>query len=118
MVFANSKGSDAPVFRRHPYFTAVFVVLAAALLVTIIDQLFDFPPFLAFACAVAMCFVMQGVRPGLLALILSVVVSDLFFIEPLWTFTRYSFVFAGYYLAAAVALRFFARRFLHIPKAE
>lgn len=106
------ESATAPL-RRHPYRTVILVVIAAATLVFIVESMLDFPPFLAFAGAVGVCFVVLGVRPGLLALVLSAVVSDFLFIEPLWTFTRHSFVLAAYYLAAASAFRFFARRFFH-----
>jgi len=99
--------------RLHPYGTVLFIVVAAGLLVFAVESMLNFPPFLAFAAAVAVCFVTLGVRPGLLALILSALASDFFFIEPRWTFTRYSVQFGMYYLAAAVAFWFFSRKLLH-----
>ena len=85
----------------------------AALSVFAVQWLFKFPPLIIFAGAVAICFLVLGVRPGLLALLLSALVSDFFFVEPVLTFTRHSFVLGVYYLGAAVVSRFFTRKSIH-----
>jgi K+-sensing histidine kinase KdpD len=88
-------------------------VAVAALSVFAVQWLFKFPPLIIFAGAVAICFLVLGVRPGLLALLLSALVSDFFFVEPVLTFTRHSFVLGVYYLGAAVVSRFFTRKSIH-----
>lgn len=84
-VVIDSPSGKPSMLRRHPYATVVIVVAIAALSVFVVQWLFKFPPMIIFAGAVAICFPLLGVRPGLLALLLSVLVADLFFIEPLLT---------------------------------
>jgi K+-sensing histidine kinase KdpD len=71
--------------RRHPYITAILLVAVAALSVFLVQSLLKFPPLIIFAGAVGFCFPVLGVRPGLLALFLSVLVADFLFIGPLLT---------------------------------
>ena len=89
-------------FTRHPYTASVMVVMAAGFAVFVIDRLVGFPPLIILGGAPASCFVMLGVRPGLLALLLSALMSDFFFVEPVLTFTRHSLILTAYYSVAAV----------------
>ena len=108
-VFIEAPSGKPSALSRHPYATAVLIVAAAALSVFVVQWLFKFPPMIMFAGAVAICFPVLGVRPGLLALLLSVLVADFFFIEPLLTLTRHSFILGAYYLGAAMLCQFFTR---------
>ena len=93
MIFSNSNGKRPPLkvvavlvarsgkpsaLRRHPYATAVLTVAVAALSVFVVQWLFKFPLMMMFAAPAAICFPVLGVRPGLLALLRSVVVADFF----------------------------------------
>jgi K+-sensing histidine kinase KdpD len=94
--------SNPWTFARHPYATSLLIVLVAGLIVFVIDQLTGFPPLIILGGAPAICFVMLGVRPGLVALLLAALISDFFFVEPVLTFTRHSFVLTAYYSVAAL----------------
>jgi len=83
--------------RRHPYATVVLITGLATLLMFVGQWLVEFPPFFIFLCAVGICFQVFGPRPGLLSMALSAPASDFLFIEPLLTFTRYTFFFAVLY---------------------
>jgi len=76
--------------------------MAAGFSVFVIDRLFGFPPLIILGGAPAICFVVLGVRPGLVALLLAALVSDFFFVEPVLTITRHSLILAAYYSVAAL----------------
>ena len=81
----------------------------AALCVFIIDSLAGFPPLIVLGGTGVACLTTLGVRPGILALLLSVLISDFFFVEPLLTLTRYSLVLGGYYSFGAVVAWYVSR---------
>jgi K+-sensing histidine kinase KdpD len=110
VIHAPSDKQSTP--RRHPYVTAVLVVAVASLSVFVARWLFDFPPMILFAVAVAFCFQVLGIRSGLFALLLAVLTADFFFVEPLLTLTRHSFILGLYYLTAAAASLFFTRKMI------
>jgi hypothetical protein len=63
--------STNPVFIRRPYLCVVGLVMFTTLLVLAFTSLFAFPPLIAFAAVVALTFRALGLRPALLALLLS-----------------------------------------------
>lgn len=128
MSFGNPNGRrphlklviDAPrskplMLQRHPYVTAILVVAVAAFSVFIVQSVFKFPPLIIFAGGVVICCLVLGTRPGLLALLLSALVSDFFFVEPVLRLTHHSFVLGMYYLGAlgaAVVSLLFTRKLI------
>jgi K+-sensing histidine kinase KdpD len=102
--------SKHSTLRRYPYLTAVLSVAIAISFVFVVRWLFNFPPLILFAGAVAFCFQVLGLRPGLLALLLSALTADFFFVEPVLTLTHHSLILGAYYLAAAVLCGLLARR--------
>ena len=96
--------SNPWTFTHYPYTASVMVVMAAGFAVFVIDLLLGFPPLIILGGAPAICFVMLGVRPGVVALLLSALMSDFFFVDPVLTFTRHSLILTAYYsIAAAVS---------------
>jgi hypothetical protein len=102
---------------RGSYGLAVAGVLTAYPVVTLVDVMFSFPPFIFFAAAVAVAFTLAGRGPGLLALLLATTLSDFFFVEPTFVFSmdwqvfRLSLIyFLGGLLSVFISRRLSARR--------
>jgi len=103
---------------RRPLGTGVrygFAVLSVALasgLAAAGDRAFSFPPLILFAAAVAATAAFSGVIPGLLALALATLASDLFFVSPRYVFSldRTVFRLAAFYLLAGLVSYFFNRQ--------
>lgn len=71
----------------HSYFVAICAVAAALGLEFLLAQILgNFSPFLLFFGAIAFCSWLGGFRAGLLSIVLSCVVIDLFFMDPVGTF--------------------------------
>lgn len=95
-----------------PYGLATAGVLVAYPLVTLVDFLFSYPPFIFFAAAVAAAFTLAGRGPGLLALLLATTLSDFFFVEPTFVFSmdREVFRLSLVYLLGGLLSVFISRR--------
>lgn len=93
---------QASILVRQPYAATVLAVTIAVLCVIVSKWLAGFPPLILLGATPAICFVVLGFRAGFLAVLLSALASDFFFVEPVLTFTRHSFLLAAYYSVAAL----------------
>jgi hypothetical protein len=131
--FRRSNGSHPPsgmssakhdgrrrVFRAitSGYGLAVVSVLLAYLFVTSGNFLFRFPPLIFFGAAVAFTFTFAGRAPGLLAFILSTLLSDFFFVKPTFTFSLDWQVFrlSVFYLLGGLLSVFISKRSTSPPQ--
>jgi K+-sensing histidine kinase KdpD len=95
---------------RYPYAAAVIAVMAAGLCVFIVDVLVGFPPLIVLAGAAAVCVTVLGVRAGAVALVFSALISDFFFVEPVLTLTRNTFILGAFYSLGALICRRILRK--------
>ena len=82
--------SEARARRRHvkEYVTALVFVLAAGAIAKALQFLFALPdPAMVFLAGVLLTAVLCGLGPSVLAALASTVVYDVFFVEPLYTFS-------------------------------
>jgi K+-sensing histidine kinase KdpD len=90
---------------------AGIVLLAVALTgmcVFIVNRLAGFPALVLFGSAAAGCFTLLGIRHSILAILISALVSDFFFVKPFLTFTHASFILGGCYTVMAIVARYIA----------
>jgi K+-sensing histidine kinase KdpD len=73
----------SPHYRRNArYVAAVLLTALAAMLVTVVDVVLSFPPFLIFALAAGFTVLFCGIGPCILSISLSALVSDFLFLQP------------------------------------
>jgi K+-sensing histidine kinase KdpD len=87
---------------RYSFAGAIVAVTLA--LVGILDRLLGFPPLVLLFAPIAVILPLAGVRPTIAALVLSAVLGDYLFVEPVRQFTFYSegFVLSLYLAAGGV----------------
>jgi K+-sensing histidine kinase KdpD len=78
---------NEPVSRLRDYMAALGMTGAAGTAVSVVDMLASFPPFLLFALASGVSWVLFGAGPAVMSVVVSALASDYLFLEPRYTFS-------------------------------
>jgi two-component system sensor histidine kinase KdpD len=88
---ASGEGAQArglPVFRGNDYLTALALVATAGLVAKVLKVTLELPdPAIVFLTGVLFTAVLCGLWPSIAAAVVSLLVYDFFFVDPLYTFT-------------------------------
>lgn len=95
-----------------PYGVAIASVASTLILIWLIDLLIGYPLLILLVVPIALSLILSGLRPGLVALAISIIFGDYLFIEPTREFTFHSeglllttFLFTGTLLMYFIVLR-------------
>lgn len=95
--------------REHAtrYATALALTAAALVVVGIVDAALAFPPFVVFALAAGLTWLLSGFGPTLLSIAAGALTSDYFFVNPRYelSLNETTAGLASVYIACAVASR-------------